>query len=102
MKLPKRYSSASQIEAAIDKCYELSRQCLERADEMDTEADELLDHGSKWLESVKLKRDQANKLRVKAQNLIGGKAKKLSAKLAEFQTIPMPFLDDTSVSRRLK
>ena len=102
MKQPKRYTSAAEIEASIDKCHEQAARCRERADELDRETDTLLEQGARKLETVKIRRRSAKALRTKANGLDESRARHLSAKLAEFRTIPLGFLGDASVSARLR
>jgi hypothetical protein len=117
--MKRRYTSAEQITRAIDKCYEESRSALIAAEGRQEEArkmlklsgdtramageakhdsihNDLLNEAFKQKQAADALREEAAKLRKYACNQVEKKAKKLGAKLAEFQTEPL-FGGDRSV-----
>lgn len=108
-----RFASAAQIEKAIDRCHANSRLALFKADEETSRAAILLRQSSDFFEQAssiedkprrdamvevasKLKvdagkaKEESTALRKYATNLIEKKARRLKAKLAEFQTALLP------------
>lgn len=96
MKTKKRYTMASQIIADIDKCHALADKLPKEAEALDIEADNFFKH-EEMVETAKLRRLQAAKVRLRANNLRNKKAKKLGGKLAEINTGTMTILPDGSI-----
>ena len=98
----KRYTTEEQIIKDIDKCYAKAAVLSHEAAMLDRIADELFKHPDA-VEGAKLKRGDASRMRLTANNLINKKAKKLGEKLSEFRTAVLPTItDDTSVSQKLR
>jgi len=97
----KRYTTAEQIIKDIDKCYAKAAALSHEAAMLDRIADELFKHPDA-VEDAKLKRGDAGRMRLTANNLLNKKAKKLGEKLSEFRTATLSFTDDTSVSQKLR
>ena len=97
----KRYTKEEQILKDIDKCYAKAAALSQEAEVMDRIADELFKHPDA-VEDAKLKRGDAGRMRLTANNLLNKKAKKLGEKLSEFRTATLSFTDDTSVSQKLR
>lgn len=85
-----------------------SRRALEKAEAIDLQIREIAanppkesdtEQLSQMLRDLKMK---AKMHRTYATNQEERKVKKLGLKLSEFRTNPMPFLQDTSVSRKLR
>ena len=97
----KRYTTEEQIIKDIDKCYAKAAALSKEAEDLDRIADELFKYPDA-VEDAKLKRSDAGRMRLTANNLLNKKAKKLGEKLSEFRTATLSFTDDTSVSQKLR
>ena len=98
----KRYTTEEQIIRDIDKCYAKAWSLSKEAELLDRIADELFNHAGA-VEDAKLKRGDASRMRLTANNLVNKKAKKLGEKLSEFRTaIMLPITDDQSVPSKLR
>ena len=84
--MKRRYTLAQQIIDDIDKCHTEAKQLAEQAEQLDKDADQLFKDGPEWSEYAKHKRLEASQVRLRANDLINKKAKKLGKKLSEFLT----------------
>lgn len=94
----KRFFTAQHILDEIEKYKQKRIKYLERAIELDCEADAMRKRGPRYLEDLNYKRLQAKKLRQQAMTILEVKIPKLGQKLAEFQTPMLPALDDGNKS----
>lgn len=92
-KQQKRFFTKDHIIREIDAQKEKHRVLLERAEGLDLNADELLKHAD-TAEDGKYKRMEANKTRRSAMRILEKKLPYLRMKLAEFQTMKLPGMDD--------
>jgi uncharacterized protein YdaU (DUF1376 family) len=98
----KRYTTEEQIIKDIDKCHAKASALSKEAEQLDIIADELFKY-PEAVEDAKLKRGDASRMRLTANNLLNKKAKKLGEKLSEFRTAVIPGVtDDVSVSQKLR
>ena len=94
--MKKRYTTADQITKAIDRCYAQAQELAKEAENMDEVAYELFKY-RETVEDAKNRRLQASMLRLRANNLLNKKAKKLGEKLSEFRTGTFCIIPDNSV-----
>lgn len=96
----KRYTTKQQILDDIDKAKAESLRLLADAAKID-EAAHALFRVDSMIEDAVMKREEAKRLRTRAAGLIEVRCRKLRDKLAEFDTLPFPFLEDASVDASL-
>jgi hypothetical protein len=99
--MKRRYTDKSQIEREIDKCIEEHKRLILEANALEEVSARLFQVRGMQEDAI-MKKEASMKLRVKANNLIQIRARKLKEKMAEIQTLPLPFLEDTSVSSLLE
>lgn len=103
----KRYRSEAQILEEIDKCHANSKRALEKAESAELririlrEQPDNADTDKRKAEMDTLKEDIL-RFRTYAKRQIEVRARKLGRKLAEFRTVTMGFMPDTSLSAKLK
>ena len=93
---PKVFKSEHAIMAAIHQCHREANQAIIEAESLETLAKHYFTM-SEMVDTARMKKSEAQKLRQRANRLIDIKAKKLGEALAEFKTSAMPFLLDDSV-----
>lgn len=100
--MKRRYTDKSQIEFEIDKLKLEYERLIKEANALEDAATKLFQVRG-MIEDATMKKQEAERLRTKANNLITKRARKLSEKLAEIKTVPMPFIaEDASVSSLLE
>lgn len=96
-KQPKRYNTANDIRDAVDRFKLKAQKYRDSASAIDKVADEIAKQdgaSERWkMETISMKRAQADKLRIQAGRIEQRTLEKLKGKLAEFNTNPMPFLE---------
>ncbi len=97
VKPKKRLRSEREILAQIHACHRDANQCIVEAESLETIAKQYFTMPD-MVEDARLKMQEASKLRARSERLIESKAKRLGEKLAEFQTVALPFLTDQTVS----
>jgi hypothetical protein len=100
MKKPKqRYTHPGQIEVEIDKARKRAGDLLKSAAELERIGHGQIRNGGEWMvEQGNHNLGKADKLRVTATNLLDGRIKMLSGKLAELNTQPLKgIITDASV-----
>jgi len=94
--MKRRYTTAAQIIKAIDKCHASAQEWQREAEKMDAIADALFKF-PEAAEEARGRREEASRMRLKANNLVNKRAKKLGEKLSEFCTGTMCILPDNSI-----
>lgn len=98
--MTKRYTTKQQILDDIDHAKSEAEKLRRDAEKIDEAANALF-RVDNMVEEAVLKRQEAMRLRTKAGNLLEIRCRKLSQKLAEFETAVLPFMQDTSVDASL-
>ena len=97
MKKQKRFKSEREILAAIYKCHREANAAIVEAESLETIAKHYFTMPD-MVEDARLKKQEAETLRKRANRLVDVKAKKLGDALAAFQTVTLPFMTDDSVT----
>ncbi len=96
MKKHRRFKSEREILAEIHKCHREAQAAIVEAESLEAIAKQYF-RMPDMVEDARLKKQEAEKLRQRANRLLDIKAKKLGDCLAEYQTTALPFLSDTTV-----
>ncbi len=96
MKKNKRYRSEREILALIHACHRDAQAAIIEAESFEALAKDYFKIPD-MVETAIFKKSEAVKARQRANRLLDSKAKKLGECLAEFQSVPMPFLTDSTV-----
>lgn len=96
MKKSHRFRSEHEIMAAIHQCHRESNAAIVEAEALEAIAKTYFTMPG-MVEDARLKKQEAQALRKRANRLLDVKAKHLGECLAEFRTGTMPFLADTTV-----
>ena len=99
---PRRYNTANDIRAAIDRYKVKAQRLRESAAALDVRADEFIRAGPDHAEDVKWNRSQAQKKRKSADRIEERQLRKLKGKLAEWSTSQLPGIDNGDPSIPVK